>query len=818
MKLKSIAMLCGGLLLTAATALAAEPTQSRPSRAGHKTTRHHVVAAPAKAPSQWVDMGEGKMTDDILTCYELFNPVTYSVTVQKSVDVEGWYRILNPFASHPKVNSWAYCELLDGQFSILIDATDPDHVHIPASRIGVSSYDDELTLMSMSLYPYPDDFWYDEDEAAEMAGKLVDNVISFEVEDALVLISDYGGEKTNLRGAFRIELPEDNTGGDDETDVKLTLVVDNPEAVTAQYFDKDDNAVNRQLVSGENVFEVDADQLQRVYANNGYLIESCTDKDGGNIVTYESGRFVEFKLAQSNTYTITTTSDEALRSGSFTLTLDDPSAVVVVRAGDVLYGLKKGDNTVRFDEAKSENEITVRSADPSKALGDLSVNGESKGTKSSYTLTVADGDKVEVKAKAQKPVEDPVVTIKINDPDYIFAIELDYDEIDADFEDGVMTIDAKVGDHLVIYGDKSNFRLNAIYVNGEKSSSAGEVYSVNVSKDITIEFDVTRYGIVKSTIDVDDPANIKVMQGSSFSSKQITLKAGAQTFEFDNRNENNGKLTVSAQPDCRIMSITLNGEPVEKIFGSYQVILKGGEVLKIETMRIVRDKTVVVYREGSTLIDSFTFRFSDNTYKYGFDDGYTSVAFCNEDLPISCDWLSEVIDPGTGVVYLDDEVISSDDPEADKFSLNPDHNSVIKIFHNGAPAMHDLTFDVDEEAGDVTAVHDLVKPIADLTALTRLHAGSKVELTLGSPDAVKDVTLNGEPLAPQSDGHYEFTIKGASAVKVVSRNTSGISAITGDDCSAVEVYNLQGIRVTSDINRLPAGIYIIDGKKVSVNR
>ena len=47
-------------------------------------------------------------------------------------------------------------------------------------------------------------------------------------------------------------------------------------------------------------------------------------------------------------------------------------------------------------------------------------------------------------------------------------------------------------------------------------------------------------------------------------------------------------------------------------------------------------------------------------------------------------------------------------------------------------------------------------------------------------------------------------------------NTVGVSAAAADKESAI--YNLQGVRVNSAIGHLPAGIYVIDGKKTLINK
>ena len=166
-----------------------------------------TLTATAGTPTEWVDLGEGKMTDDITTLYENYDAPTYTVMIQKDAEGKGYYRIVNPFGNNPERDEWSGCELTDSDCSIIINATDPDNVHIPMCELGVEAYGDQLSLVSISLYPDPDDLYYDQEEAAAMSGKLKGNVITFECEEALVLVSEFGAECTNISGAFRVELP-----------------------------------------------------------------------------------------------------------------------------------------------------------------------------------------------------------------------------------------------------------------------------------------------------------------------------------------------------------------------------------------------------------------------------------------------------------------------------------------------------------------------------------------------------------------------------------------------------------------------------------
>ena len=613
----------------------------------------------------------------------------------------------------------------------------------------------------------------------------------------------------------------------EDTNIRVTVKLDNPGAVIYSYTNADSEAQDAIVNAKESVFEAEVVKYPTFYATNGYVITSCVDETGKACDIMQDGGVAYASLSQINkskTYTLTTESDAKTRDAAVTIDLYSARKVNVKRGYYEVYGLADGENTVRFNSGSKENEITISSSNPDEKIGDVLLNGESqRASGSAYTLTVSDGDVIKVLDKAAPvvPVQDPVVTIKTNDPDFIQLIDVATEDVEPDFNDGVMTFEVTKGSVLTIHGDADNYKLKSVAVNGEKLAEVTATsFRYTVNADLTVEFDVDRYRTLTATIDVDDPSNIKVTKGGSFSSSDVNLVAGEQTFEFTNKDENSGKLTITAQTECRITSITLNGENVAAAeFGVYKVTLAENDALKITSKKIIRDKDVIVYRDDISMIDDFTFRYSDNTHRFGFENGYTTVKFCDEDLPISCSFASAAIEAGTAEVYLDDELVDREDAEKDLFSLNPDHNSVVKIFHNGAAKFHDLTFAVDENAGEVKAVRDLVKPIDDLTATMSLHAGTKVEFTIEDPEAVKEVIVNDKPLAPEADNHYSFILNAKTSVKVVAKqSTSGISDIIGGEDGSVEIYNLQGIRIFKTINELPDGFYIINGKKVRINR
>ena len=267
MKLKSLYTLATVILLTAATALAAGSTRNGTAKAARANAPNRIAAA-ADIPSQWEDIGEGTFTEKFTPYLENEQKaITYKVTVEKSVDKKGWYRIVNPFTNNPEADDWFNSTLSDEPRYILIDASDPEHVNIPESPLGIidDSDDTEYSLVSSSIYDdYPED-----------AGKLVNNVITFPNESSLLLTGGWEDLYVELPDAFRLELPEVTSGGDDNNQpikVDISINLDDP----SEFFeDILYNSIDPELefVGGKATLEIED-------ANKGKsLFFGCNDSD-----------------------------------------------------------------------------------------------------------------------------------------------------------------------------------------------------------------------------------------------------------------------------------------------------------------------------------------------------------------------------------------------------------------------------------------------------------------------------------------------------------------------------------------------------------
>ncbi|MCF0220221.1 MAG: hypothetical protein HUK14_10615 [Muribaculaceae bacterium] len=78
---------------------------------------------------------------------------------------------------------------------------------------------------------------------------------------------------------------------------------------------------------------------------------------------------------------------------------------------------------------------------------------------------------------------------------------------------------------------------------------------------------------------------------------------------------------------------------------------------------------------------------------------------------------------------------------------------------------------------------------------------------------ILSITLDGTPIDGTS-GWIVDDMKSGSNIVVTVNDESGIDTLSADDKADTTIFNLQGVAMGKDLNSLPAGLYITNGKKV----
>ncbi len=589
----------------------------------------------------------------------------------------------------------------------------------------------------------------------------------------------------------------------------VTITVDNPSRISAKI---DYNPV--ELIAGLNTIETQSDYPSITFdVTPGAIVTELTQN--GTVVARNFAS-TQYIYANGNTdITISTALLEEVRTGTITINIDNASKVNVLRGGTYSdVELTDGANTVKFIPG-AESYISIEPKVYGMPLFNVKHNGEEiSASYGTYEIYIAEGSVIDITAD-YPDIDLPVKFAYLNDgKEFVSKVVLNRDteaekEV-TNYNDDNFTV--KCGDRLTIYGNTADFKFNSLVYNDNEQSYFYGSYDFVVVSETNITIDATKYAMLKANINVDCAARVKVYKGSSYYENTFDLVDGDNAVEI---NSSNTYIEIKAASGCLLKSITRNGEAVEPNWsGEFSLYLAEGDNVVITTAEIVRNNSVVFYIDkvpetsyGLSIMNSKREYFRD------FKDGYNVLKYADDEAPYYVGLYSTDVCQ----VYLDDELLSPEYEGSTSFTVQlPASGSVVKIFTAALPELCNVKFGIDESAkAAFKGVRDLVKEFSfdeDLSVLS----GTEIELTCADAENSYTVRVNGEELAPAEK--YNITVTGDTAVEIISNGTTGVENLESDAASST-VYNLQGIVVlknasAADINALPAGVYIVNGKKI----
>lgn len=145
-----------------------------------------------QAASSWESMGYVAYTDGyICSLYPTLVPEPYYVEIQQHKDIEGYYRLVNPYGA-----SFPYNE--PGDFDpntnsyLVVNACDPEYVYIEESP-STTNWGDGAMTFSSQVQNYLGKYDIETIKANNIpAGKLADGAITFELKSLLLFLGDNG--------------------------------------------------------------------------------------------------------------------------------------------------------------------------------------------------------------------------------------------------------------------------------------------------------------------------------------------------------------------------------------------------------------------------------------------------------------------------------------------------------------------------------------------------------------------------------------------------------------------------------------------------
>lgn len=623
------------------------------------------------------------------------------------------------------------------------------------------------------------------------------------------------------------------------TAANVTVIVDDPDAIqigrnvydTTTWTQKFESLVDE--VSDINNFDIDGSVNFDIKANDNYVITSVKDADDSEKLYSSPARSCNIYEWQGDTFTyvVSTKKIDELFTASCTINVDDPSKVRLRTGGSLGQDITlEGTTTIlKFDPvSKDANQLQLGPVVSSVPLYEVKLNDEVQTPiYGNYTLTLTDGCTVDITAI----IPDKDVTVKVNVPEDCKGVfkamqkmkegsTYEYEDLAGDFLSGVTL---KAGTSLKLVLDADAYSIDNFKVNGTDTYISGGSYSFAIMDNTTFDVEAHAYKSFDVDFAFDDYTHVKMFKGSNNWGTAFDLTDNNCQFSFSEKSSETRTVYIQAASGFFIKKIIRTDADNNKTewTAATSVELSEGCSVKVTTGIQTTDGILHVWLDPA-LAPSIT--------KIKVTDGYGyTKASCDEPVAgVNTLDISSLVSGG-GYSYntlslersnSDPMYISVNEGEAylDSYgSISIESNKLrgtdIYRFFAANPDRHDVTFD----AGDLNKENFTItvdKMPVDEWDSNRLFAGSGVNIASndGSRFYVK---LNDAAAVESVEGVHTFTVKGNTAVKL-SATSSAITAVEADaaDAATRTVYNLQGIRV--DANNLPAGIYIINGKKVAV--
>ncbi len=530
----------------------------------------------------------------------------------------------------------------------------------------------------------------------------------------------------------------------------------------------------------------------------------------------------------SFTYEIKTFDEATYRNRTVKITLDKPEGIrMTLRGNDAINSDTTEYNLPYNDEY--ENVLTIRATDTDNLIYKITADGQEVAKQGlEYPIALVDrSDEDNIKyveniVVTQEFPEDMSCNVKLSftngDPGCIKSITYGGEAIE-DFagEDG---FNVRPGKKLIITLNKDDYKILSYQKNDEDPYQATYVSTISdvLSSDIKYTINAEKYEIYNAVLIIDNADLLRITK-YEYPYPVVEVVNGENPITFKNDGKDH-RLQIALNDDnyeiVRMYDHTYDKEIAPSTTSSNSVIsLEKDSKIEITTGEVIFDKEMVFYIDDvENLYFGASFKRAGKTIKAA--SGYNLISFRDKEglITINADMAmnGKAYRNGEEVSLMYYSSISVENPQADE---------VYKLFFNPENAIeHTVTFDAAQGVLDGYVVKKDIKADVDVTA--PVQAVGKTRFTIAPASrADNDLTVTvGDQAIEAVDGIFTFETEADTTVKV-SKSTSGVEDIVYGDNEAVDVYNLQGIRVARQasadrIKALPAGIYVINGNKVAV--
>lgn len=603
-----------------------------------------------------------------------------------------------------------------------------------------------------------------------------------------------------------------------KADITVTLKVDDATRLTAnyQYYGADYTAKEVSLdltqFTGEGAtFTVPASYCYvNIYATDGNTITSAMNETTGSSASIGSSTY--FYIYADAVLSVTSADLEATRTASCTVNVDDASKVNMSYYSGTKIELVNGANTIKFNP-NNETPFQISHASYGESLYQVALNNvvqtDSYGR---YVVSVADGDVLDI--KSDFPDEPTTITFSYGDNEAevlgCLSVKVDGEAVE-DFDGKTLT--AKLGQKITIVGDVNlyNFNYN-IYVDGASVYFSGNYEFTATKTEYAISIDATKYTTFNVYATTATPEYISVYAGTS--NDVITLTTDTTAIALTS---NNNYINIMPATDCFITSVLVNGVEYGSNYGTSSVSVRGlaeNDTIVITADKLVRDKEAYIWVDDLTaaMYGYSVQRYSDRATVNLISGEAVTVNFADTDNP----YYISFYQPTYCSIFVNGVYLVPQYEGSTSYYVTLVDGDAIKVYLASQPEKYAVTITQNVEDA-ISAVATDGQAYSNYASGFTVLDGTVVSITLA--DTKASVTVDGAAVEADADGKYNVVI--TKETNIVVDKTNAIEEVVEVETLNNNVYNLQGILVVknateSQINALPAGLYIINGKKVAV--
>jgi hypothetical protein len=507
-------------------------------------------------------------------------------------------------------------------------------------------------------------------------------------------------------------------------------------------------------------------------ANSKYFYINNIDSDKYTITKYVYND-TEYTSPSQSTYsnmvtvegdgTLDIYVDEVKLTGNVHFSFDDTSVITLYdKSGNTIEISDEMDYAVKEDTSSTTYfRMSAYPYDNFKVYVNGTAQSISYGTAYLY---LKNGDNVVVKTKASDVKYSLNVSVEgvDNGADIFNYIMMgntypSYDSINGEYAE----------DTQFDFNIKSDYTINSVTVNNESVSPVyGTTYRISLTEDTNVVFNVSAPEEWTFTINVDYAASITVLEGSNGYS-QATLHDGDNTFSCVKNNQ--FVIQWNYQESDYISSIKLDGGDELKPTNQYQNNITVTVSADNQVLRIVNSKPVS--RDDKLTISTTVSSEYDGVIKVTNKDGEELGDIRYRGTAVTEEVAFSLADDAPLTVWFYDEF------EPQEFVLN---NVAVK----------------GETWENVTTVDYSGEDIEDGSETSNQTAETCYKYVLKA-----DALVSG-------NNTLDLNMANVNGLNNIYVNAAALNGV---------VYNLQGIAVgnASNINNLPAGIYIVNGRKIA---